>query len=151
MEQVRRAGALELRDVVGDPVATVAPDATLVEVAQQLTSVGVGALAVGAGGEVTGVVSERDIVSAVAEGRDLATTRVIDVAHTDLVWCDADATVAEAAERMMERYIRHILVADGDRPPSIVSARDLLGVYAADDVVEDLGDVEGLDEGEGGD
>ena len=45
-----------------------------------------------------------------AAGKDLASVRALDVASTQLVWCDADATVDEVAVRMMDRYIRHILV-----------------------------------------
>jgi CBS domain-containing protein len=53
------------------------------------------------------------------------------------VWCDATATVTEVAELMMERYVRHVLVEDDGRLVGIVSARDLLGVYAAGDVGAD--------------
>ena len=53
-----------------------------------------------------------------------------DVASTNLVWCDASATVREVAERMMEDYVRHVLLEDDGRLVGIVSARDLLGAYA---------------------
>ena len=56
-----------------------------------------------------------------------------DVAHRSLVWCDADAMVADVAELMMERYVRHVLVEDQGRLVGVVSARDLLGDYAAED------------------
>jgi CBS domain-containing protein len=52
------------------------------------------------------------------------------------VWCDADATVAEAAVRMMECWIRHILVERAGRLVGVVSARDLLGAYITGDVAE---------------
>jgi CBS domain-containing protein len=39
--------------------------------------------------------------------------------------------VAEVAEEMMEHYVRHVLVEDAGRVVGIVSARDLLGAYAA--------------------
>ena len=53
-----------------------------------------------------------------------------DIAHTRLFWCDASTTVAEVATQMMAQYVRHILVEDNGRLAGIVSARDLLGVYA---------------------
>ena len=52
------------------------------------------------------------------------------VASTKLVWCGAEATVNQAAARMMDRYIRHVLVERDGVLVGIVSARDLLGVYA---------------------
>jgi CBS domain-containing protein len=82
-------------------------------------------------------VSERDVVQALARRRDPSTTTAIEIAHTQLVWCDADSPVAEVAEEMMEHYVRHVLVEDAGRVVGIVSARDLLGAYAAAEVPGD--------------
>ena len=45
-----------------------------------------------------------------------------------------DTRLAEVAEEMCERYVRHVLVEEDGRLVGIVSARDLLGVYAAAEV-----------------
>jgi CBS domain-containing protein len=66
-----------------------------------------------------------------APRRDPATTRARDIANTTLVWCDARASVTDVAERIMECYIRHVLVEDRGRLVGIVSARDLLGDYVS--------------------
>lgn len=116
------------------PIARVGRDATLHDAADALARAGVGALVVGDGDKPAGIVTERDLVRVLAERRDPATTRVGEVAQTTLVWCDAAAPMAEVAELMMERYVRHVLVERGGRLVGIVSARDLLGAYAADDV-----------------
>lgn len=121
-------------ELIGGPVAWVAPDATLHEVADALVAAGVGALVVGDGDNPAGVISERDIVDALAERRDPATTPASAFAATTLVRCDADATVAEAAVRLMESWVRHILVEDGGRLIGVVSVRDLLGAYMTGDV-----------------
>ncbi len=131
------AGATSISELTGDAVCTVGTDATLLEVARALSAADIGALAVSDGGKVQAIISERDVVRALADGRDPAGTRTIDVAHNDLVWCDVDATVAEVAEEMTERYIRHVLVEDDGRLVGIVSARDLLGIYASVDMAED--------------
>jgi CBS domain-containing protein len=89
------------------------------------------------GDGVRGVVSERDMVHAIAAGYDPATTAVAEIAQTDLVWCDASATVAEVAQEMMDRYIRHVLVEEEGRLVAIVSARDLLGAYASAEMAGD--------------
>ncbi|MGB3053576.1 MAG: CBS domain-containing protein, partial [Acidimicrobiales bacterium] len=68
---------------------------------------------------------------------DPAEVRVHSIASTNLVWCDVTATVAEVAELMSERYLRHVLVEDDGDLVGIVSARDLLGVYAASEDLED--------------
>jgi CBS domain-containing protein len=120
--------------LIGAPVARIAPDADLYELCAALAGAGIGILVVGEDHDVRGVVSERDVVSALADRRDPATTRVGDITHTTIVWCDAHATIAEVAGRMMESYVRHVLLEDEGRLVGIVSARDLLGTYAVADL-----------------
>jgi CBS domain-containing protein len=84
----------------------------------------------GSAGDIAGVVSERDLVRAVADGLDPADTPARAVATTKLVWCDVSATVGEVAELMMEQYVRHVLLGADEQLVGIVSARDLLGAYA---------------------
>lgn len=124
------SGSLPVSALIGAPVAGVDRDATLVEVADALVAAGVGMLLVRGDDVISGVVSERDLVAAIAAGRDVTATTAIDVAQTGLVWCDADATVAEVAREMMDAYVRHVLVEDDGRLVGVVSARDLLGVFA---------------------
>jgi CBS domain-containing protein len=132
-----RVGSLPVSALAGDVVACVDPDANLWELSQALAEADVGALGVGDRDDVRGVVSERDVVRALAVGRDPSTTTAKDVAHTRLVWCDANSTVAEVAEEMMDRYVRHVLIEEAGCVIGIVSARDLLGAYAAAEFAED--------------
>jgi CBS domain-containing protein len=124
-------GGASVRLFTGDVVAMVALDATLQQAAEKLVADDVGLLAVGTADQVEGVVSERDLVRAVALGRDPRTTPVTEVATTRLVWCDVTATVAEVGELMMEQYVRHVLVEEAGQLVGVVSARDLLGAYVA--------------------
>jgi CBS domain-containing protein len=131
------AGRLPVSALLADTVARVPGDASLRGVARALDDADVGLLVVGAGDEVAGVVSERDVVRALAAGRDPDATLAGEIAHTELAWCDVTATVAEVAAEMMEQYVRHILVEDKGRLVGIVSARDLLGAYAAANTIDD--------------
>src|SRR4051812_28390461 len=116
--------------LVGAAVIRVAPNASLFEVAGVLAKDDIGAVVVGDEPTVVGVISERDIIRAVAADTNVRTTRAYEIAHTDLIWCDATATVGEVAAEMMERWVRHVLVETAGSLVGIVSARDLLGVYA---------------------
>jgi CBS domain-containing protein len=116
-----------------DSITNLPPDATLFDVADALTAGDVGALALKELDRVVGIVSERDVVRALAERRPLDTTSASDIATTELVWCDAAATVTEVATEMLEHYVRHILVEEDGRLVGVVSARDLLGAYASGD------------------
>ncbi len=133
MTDITEAGHLPVASFVGENVIRISPRATLYEVVDALADAEVGALIVGDGDSVDGVVTERDVVRALAGRRDPATTLAADIEHTRLIWCDSSASVVEVAMVMMAHYVRHILLEKDGKLIGVVSARDLLGVYAADD------------------
>jgi CBS domain-containing protein len=122
-------GEASVRVYTADVVAVVPGDASVLGAAKELVADEVGLLVVGTEDHIEGVVSERDIVRALAHGVDLASTPVRDIATNKVVLGDATATVAEIAELMMQRYIRHVLVEEDGVVVGVVSARDLLGAY----------------------
>lgn len=132
MTEIPSAGSTPVSTVIGDAVVRVPADATLADVARVIADEGVGAVVLGTDPRPAALVSERDVVRAVGGGKDPGTVAAAEVASTKLVWCGADATVDEVAMRMTDRYIRHILVERDDELIGIVSARDLLGVYASE-------------------
>jgi CBS domain-containing protein len=115
---------------MAENVACVPKAATVRDAARALLDNAVGALVVGTPDAIDGVLSERDILRAVADGLDLDTVPASDVDTHTIVWCDRTSTVAEVTELMMEKYVRHVLVEEGGVMVGIVSARDLLGAYA---------------------
>jgi CBS domain-containing protein len=124
-------GALPVSALIADSVLRVDAAADLWSVASALAAADVGILVVGDGDNVQGVVSERDVVRALAAHRGAGETTAADIARRDLVWCDINADVADVAEEMMEHYVRHVLVEEDGHLVGIVSARDLLGAYAS--------------------
>ncbi|MGZ4770851.1 MAG: CBS domain-containing protein [Ilumatobacteraceae bacterium] len=132
MNDIPSTGSTPVYTITGDPVARVAADATVADVAKALVAGEVGAVVVGDDERPAALASERDVVRVVAAGKDPASVRALEVASTKLVWCEADATIDEVAVQMMDHYIRHILVDRDGALVGIVSARDLLGVYCAE-------------------
>ena len=124
-------GAFPVSALSADSVLRIAAGADLWSVASALAAADVGILVVGDGDDVQGVVSERDVVRALAAHRGAVETTAADIAHRDVVWCDVNADVADVANEMMERYVRHVLVEEDGHLVGIVSARDLLGAYAS--------------------
>jgi CBS domain-containing protein len=122
-------GEAPVRVYTADVVAVVPGDASVLGAAKELVADEVGLLVVGTEDRIEGVVSERDIVRALARGVDLASTPVRDIATNKVVCGDASATVTEVAELMMQQYIRHVLVEEDGVLIGVVSARDLLSAY----------------------
>jgi CBS domain-containing protein len=105
-------------------------DETLAEAARRMWEQQTGSLLVGREDELIGIITERDILRAVAEGRDVAGTRVSEVMSKDLVSVDPGTLLRDAARIMADRWIRHLPVMDGDKLVGVVSQRDLAGVLA---------------------
>jgi CBS domain-containing protein len=125
--------SLPVSSLIGDELITVTAETTIDAVARLLQDAGISIVAVGDPTAVDGVVSERDVVRVVAQGLDPTTVTAGDIATRELVWCQQDSTVPAVANEMFDRYVRHVLVAGADGLAGIVSARDLLGVYASED------------------
>jgi CBS domain-containing protein len=97
--------------------------------AEVIVEASIGCIVVGTLGSVEGVISERDIARAVAEGLDLDTTTVADIESTKLVWAPPDASVETVADEMMQDYVRHVLVGGDGDVMGVVSMRDIISAY----------------------
>jgi CBS domain-containing protein len=118
-----------IRLLVSSSTASIEPTATLRELAVKLERECVGALVVMPDESVSGVVSERDVVRAVAVGGELDEVWAADVMTEEPVRVDLDETIADAAERMLAEAVRHLPVVDGARLVGVVSIRDVLQVF----------------------
>lgn len=105
---------------------TVDPQATLRDVSEVLLREEVGVAIVSGDGSAIGLVSERDVIRALAEGADPDDERAGDVMVFEVVTVDAHEPVGGAAAQMLDGQIRHLLVVDGDRSVGVVSMRDVL-------------------------
>lgn len=106
-------------------LVTAAPDESVSQAAVSMSRNGVGAVLVLDGGTLVGVLSERDVLArVVAEGRDPTTTKVMDVATSQVVSVDVDTSLRECAALLQSKNIRHLPVLDGGRPVGILSGRD---------------------------
>lgn len=118
--------------LLGGEVHRTTPDATLVEIASILTKYDVGALVIDDGDdEAVAIISERDVVRALADHRNAANVKAHQIASDRLRWCNEEDTIGTVAAQMVENYIRHMLVErDGDLV-GVVSLRDVLGAYTS--------------------
>ena len=123
-------GSALLESFMNDEILTAPATTTLRAAARLLDDAGVGVLVVGTPDAVEGVVSERDILRAVAHDADLDATLVTEVESRELKWATPTNTVDDVVEEMMEGYIRHVLVAD-ERGTlvAIASMRDLITAF----------------------
>lgn len=105
----------------------VGPQQTLVEGAQRMRERKVGSAVVLTEDGSPGIITERDLLRAIADGVDLATTSIESYMTADVITASPSWGCEEAAARMLEGGFRHLVVLGEDGSPSgIVSIRDLL-------------------------
>lgn len=101
---------------------------TLADAAGRMQWHAVSALPVYTDHELVGILTERDLTAATADGVDPATARVADYTSEYPVTVGPGDDIAEAARRMLEIGVRHLPVVEGHRLVGIVSMRDLFVV-----------------------
>ena len=119
---------MNIQDVMNTDVLTVAPQSTLREAARRMSERNVGAalLVNPAIGSYPGIFTERDLLNAIAVGHDPGVQRVAESATSDIVTLPADASLEQAAEKMVKGGFRHLLIVTNGDAVGIVSMRDLI-------------------------
>ena len=112
-------------DLMTQDVVTVAPEDTLGEAAAKMTEKGIGAVVVSDFGRIIGILSERDIMRAVADRIHSSEARVREWMTADPITATPDTSVEEAGRTMLENGFRHLPVVEGERAIGIVSIRDV--------------------------
>ena len=110
---------------------SVEASASIAEVAQRMVERNVGAVLVLDGGRLAGILTERDVLRAVARGLG-ETTRVADcmTAHPETI--TPDDTTEHAAVLMLHGGFRHLPVVEGDEVVGVISIRDLVPLLLED-------------------
>jgi CBS domain-containing protein len=119
-------------EVMSTTLLTVDATATLTEAAAQMDARGVGAALVMNGDRLSGILTERDVLRAVATGGVEGTKVGAWMTH-DPDTVAPDERPGHAAALMIHGGFRHLPVLDGDRPVGIISIRDLMRLVIDDE------------------
>jgi CBS domain-containing protein len=106
----------------------IAADETIAEAAIRLRENDVSSLAVMDGEQLVGIVTERDIVQATADGANPRRTAVQAYMATEPVTASPDEDTVVVAARMLDSGVRHLPVVTGGRVVGMISVRDLVAL-----------------------
>jgi CBS domain-containing protein len=110
---------------------SVGADERIADAARRMVDRGVGAVLVMDDARLAGILTERDVLRAVAEGRvDEASVAERMTRHPETV--EASESTAHAASLMIHGGFRHLPVTDGGSVVGIISIRDLMRVVLED-------------------
>ena len=107
------------------------PNAPPTDPAALMSRKATGSLLVMDGEELLGIITERDVMKAVARSLDLSATPVNAVMTTTVLTVGPDTSLHQAARHMADRWIRHLPIVDEGKVIGMVSQRDLCGAFAA--------------------
>ena len=117
----------------GDAVFAIGPDLPLGEACGELDRLRVGALMVCHEDRVVGVLSERDVVKAVArDGQPALARPVSDYMTAEVIFAAPGESVAILMSRMTDRRIRHLPVLRDGRLAGVISIGDVVKCQIAE-------------------
>jgi CBS domain-containing protein len=116
-----RAQALVTR-----PVVYVHPNDSLRRVAETFVEESIGAALVRGPHGAIGLVSERDVVRAIAEGADPTRMRVDEIMNEDVITIAPNDDLLDAAHEMLDAEVRHLPIVEDGVVGGMLSARDAL-------------------------
>jgi CBS domain-containing protein len=121
---------MKVSEIMTKATVTDAAQDTLAEAAARMWNAQTGSLLVMEGEHMVGILTERDVLRAIAHGMDPLQVPVKDLMRTDVITVGPQTTLKEAAKLMATKWIRHLPVVEGSRVVGILSQRDLTGVLA---------------------
>lgn len=120
---------MKVSDLPPGRLVSVDPDTTIAEVARRMRTEDVDSVAVMSQGHLTGIITERDLVRAIADGVDAQQATASIVMTADPATVDADEDAAVVAVKMMRLGVRHLPVVNkAGKPVGLVSARNLVAI-----------------------
>lgn len=112
----------------GADVTTMTADASIADALRLLNERRIGAIVItGRYGNIEGILSERDLIHALAErGTDLMNARVADLMTRHVFTCTPETSIEELMRQMTRRRIRHLPVLSDGQLCGIVSIGDVV-------------------------
>ena len=130
---------MRVREGMSDVVLTIGPDHTIREAAAAMFQRKVGAAVVlDPDAPGPGVITERDILRAVAQGKDPDAEHVGSYLTSELTLAAPDWSLEHAAAAMVRGGFRHLLVVEGGELSGILSMRDIVRCWTQDGATSDM-------------
>jgi len=118
-------------DRVWNATGSINPGEPVLSLCENLVSNNVRALPVAEGGEVVGLVTQMDIVSAMAAVPELSEHPAKEIIRSPVWSVDIDESAAYARRTMLERRISHVPVVEHGRLVGVVTAEDIVHTFIA--------------------
>ena len=113
---------------MSSPIVAVDMEADIEETAKTMVSRGVGSVLVSDGKKYQGIITKKDIVIMVSEGRNPKEVTAGEIMSSPLKRVESSSNVVEVAREMKRERFRRLVVFEGQRPIGVISDRDVVRV-----------------------
>lgn len=115
-----------VRQVMNKNVIIAKPDITVREASEVMSRFHVGSVVIVDDGKITGILTERNILIAVAQGKDPETTTAADIMTKSVVTTDPDKDIRDAIDLMIKHKIKKLPVIQEGKLVGIITASDII-------------------------
>ena len=117
-----------VKDVMNKNVVVAKSDATIREAAKVMNKFRIGSLIVLKEEAIAGILTERNVLTAVAGGKDTDSTAIEEIMTKKVVTIDPDQTVEAAVDLMIQNKIKKLPVVEDNKLKGIITASDIVVV-----------------------
>jgi CBS domain-containing protein len=112
-QSMNKTEEVTVKDCMTKDPEIISPETTLKEAANKMSDLNTGSLPVGSEDELTGFITDRDIVvEAVSEGKDPENTTIDEIMKDEVISCYEDDTLEDACDKMQENKVLRLVVLD---------------------------------------
>lgn len=117
-----------VKDVMNKNVVVAKSDVTIREATKVMNKFRIGSLVVLKEEKIAGIATERNVLEAVANGKDLDATPIEEIMSKNVVTIDPDQTVEAAVDLMVQHKIKKLPVVEDKKLKGIITASDIVVV-----------------------
>jgi CBS domain-containing protein len=117
-----------VKDVMNKNVVVAKSDVSIREATKVMNKFHIGSIVVVKGEKIVGIMTERNVLKAVASGKDMDSTMIEDIMSMNVVTTDPEATIESAVDLMVQPKIKKLPVVEGNKIRGIITASDIVVV-----------------------
>jgi len=117
-----------VKDVMNKNVVVAKSDVTIREATKVMNKFRIGSLVVLKEEKIAGILTERNVLEAVAGGKDADTTAIEDIMTKKVITIDPDESVEAAVDLMTQHKIKKLPVVENNKLKGIITASDIVVV-----------------------
>jgi len=122
----KKINIMLVRDVMKKEVITAGPEITLREASKVMAKHGIGSIVIIKDDKIVGLINERNVLVAVAQGKDADLVTVEEIMIKKVATIEPGEKIEDAVNVMIENQIKKLPVIDGDKLIGIITASDII-------------------------